>query len=242
MNKDEIETITLPFGNVSVAPTVAGLYAWYARPSIARADFKGTQGNGGDVGHQRIRSALVRHTARFDPPPKRLSSRSPFGGRWRGEMVDHGRAKIRRTILQDPPHHANSIEEKVYLATRDQKCRERLVEVLEMAHPLLASPVYIGVTNNLRRRLKEHTDSFLELKERCVKLDNYLNRLKAEVDNSSTDFAHRAVAAEFTAEHLFVVAIPLASPIAEADADHLNILSAAEWLLNRWYLPPFGRK
>lgn len=237
---DNINTLRLAFGDVSRAPQVPGLYAWYARPTLFKADIKYALQDGEDVGQTRTRSVLARHTARFDPLPKRLYSRSAFGGKWRGEMSDQGRSRIRRTLLQNPPLQKNSIEQKIFSATTTEEKRKYLSEVLEAAHPVIASPIYIGVTNNLKRRLKEHTEGFLEVKDYCRRIDGYLARLKEQIDWKGADFAQRAAAAEFSSDNLFAMILPLESGFDEDD--HQDLLHSAEWLLNRWYTPTFGRK
>lgn len=235
-----MNTLCLAFGDVSRAPQVPGLYAWYARPNLFKADIKSVVKDGEDVGQTRTRSVLARHTARFDPLPRKLYSRSAFGGKWRGEMSDHGRVRLRRTLLQIPPLQKNSIEEKIYSATTTEEKRNYLSEILEAAHPIIAAPIYIGVTNNLKRRLREHADGFLEAKDYCRRIDGYLAKLKDQIDWKGADFAQRAAAAEFSTDNLFAMILPLESDFEESD--HQEILHSAEWLLNRWYTPTFGRK
>lgn len=232
--------MSLSFREVARAPQVPGLYAWYVRPSLFKADIKTSCIGGEDVGQARTRAVLARHTARFDPPTRKLYGRSSFGGKWRGEMVDQGRQRIRHTLLQKAPGGKTSIEFKIHAATSTESKREYLSNILGAAHPLMAAPLYIGVTNNLRRRLREHSDGFIETKDYCQRIDGYLAKLKDQIDWRSADFAHRAAAAEFSSDNLFVVLLPLESCYDESE--HEDILHAAEWLLNRWYTPPLGRK
>lgn len=155
-------------------------------------------------------------------------------------MIDHGRQKIRRSLLHGTPSNKNTIEYRIHSATSTEERRLYLSEILKAAHPIISSPVYIGVTNNLNRRLKEHSETFLEVKDYCRRIDGYLAKLKEQVDWRASDFAHRAVAAELSSDNLFVALLPLDLNFDE-DA-HQDILHSAEWLLNRWYTPSFGRK
>lgn len=45
------------------------------------------------------------------------------------------------------------------------RTREILLKVLQVATPILAAPVYIGVATSLRTRLRQHTDMLYKLSE-----------------------------------------------------------------------------
>lgn len=233
----------IPFNEVSSAPECAGLYAWYAQPSLGKADLKDffdADGIINNLGQERTKQALSKHTSKFDPLPKPLKSYSPFGGIWKGSLINTGQSNIKKIILSQKSYDEKSIEHKIIKSTKNQKNREKLLEILENAHPLIASPIYIGMSNNLRRRLTQHTATFISTKEKIKNLDNYLEILKKNIDRKTSTFAERAIAAEFSSDDLFAVILPIDEE--ERGEDHDEIIESAEWILNRWYKPILGRR
>lgn len=227
------------FLEVSRAPDSPGLYAWYGSLALFPADYKDDIVGGVNFGISRLRESLARHTARFDPRPRRLSGRSEFGARWRGQLQDSGRAAIRSKIIR-PDASSAGIDSSIRTATSDETLRKELVSLLQGAQPTLAAPLYIGVTNSLRRRLREHVDLYNELKDAILRDPDRLADLKRSIENERTDFAHRLVAAEFEPENLSVFAWPYTTSLSSAKTD--SILRSAEWLLNRWHRPLLGRE
>jgi hypothetical protein len=229
----------LGFLDLATAPDSPGLYAWYGALSLSPADYRDEVVDGVNLGPRRLRQSLARHTTRFDPRPRRLSARSEFGGRWRGELHDTGRAAIRRLLL-GPSVSDEGIEEALGAATSSELLRRELVSILQSAQPYLTAPLYIGVTNSLRRRLREHADLYNELRDAVAGEPERLMNIKRATENTRTEFAHRAVAAEFEPENLSVYVWPYASSLSANDVDRL--LRSAEWLLNRWHRPVLGRE
>jgi hypothetical protein len=125
-------------------------------------------------------------------------------------------------------------------ATSSEPLRRELVSILQSAQPALAAPLYIGVTNSLRRRLREHVTLYNDLRDDVSRNPERLADLKRATENQRTEFAHRVVAAEFEPENLSVYAWPYTSSLSQAEID--SLLKSAEWLLNRWYRPTLGRE
>lgn len=229
---DQIAKLT--FFEVHNAPDKPGIYAWYADLAMSAADLRHEIVGENDVGARRFRHSIARHTARFDPPPTRLSSRSAFGGKWRGQINDSSRLQLRRLIAgEELGDSASQMATKLAKATKDEGNRKMLADLLKQSTPFLSAPLYIGVTNSLQRRLKEHTELFMEVRDAVKRDDQMLSRLK---QGSGELFAHRAVAAELEADHLLVYVQP-----AGLGENTEAILHSAEWLLNRWHRPLLGR-
>jgi hypothetical protein len=233
------ETQHYPFLEVARAPDSPGLYAWYGSLALFPADYRDDVVEGVNLGVVRLRESLARHTARFDPRPRRLSGRSEFGARWRGQLQDFGRTTIRGKIIR-PAESSSGIDASLHASTSDEYLRGDLVSLLRAAQPTLASPLYIGVTNSLRRRLREHVNLYNELKDAILRDSDHLAALKRSIENERTEFAHRVVAAEFEPENLSVYVWPYASSLSPSKVD--SLLRSAEWLLNRWYRPLLGRE
>lgn len=227
------------FLELAKCPDSPGLYAWYGTLTLSPADYRDEVIDGYNWGPARTRQSLARHTSRFDPRPRRLSGRSEFGGRWRGELLDAGRASVRRTLLEPmsedagPGLHLSKV-------TGDETLRRELAAILQSAQPYLTAPLYIGVTNSLRRRLKEHADLYNELRDTVSREPDRLLDIKRASEMRRTEFAHRAVAAEFEPENLSVYVQPYASDLRPSEVD--SLLRSAEWLLNRWHRPFLGRE
>jgi hypothetical protein len=118
----------LSFLDLAAAPDSPGLYAWYGTLSLSPADYRDAVVGGVNQGPRRLRQSLARHTARFDPRPRRLSARSEFGGRWRGELHDTGRAAIRRLLL-GPSASDVGIDQALETATSSESLRRELVSI-----------------------------------------------------------------------------------------------------------------
>ena len=227
------------FLELTKAPDSPGLYAWYGSLALYPADYRDEIADGVNIGTARLRASLARHTARFDPRPRRLSSRAEFGSRWRGELQDAGRATIRRTILGSSTSEGG-MDGALESATSSEPLRRELVSILQSAQPALAAPLYIGVTNSLKRRLREHVTLYNDLRDDVSRNPERLADLKRATENQRTEFAHRVVAAEFEPENLSVYAWPYTSSLSQAEID--SLLKSAEWLLNRWHRPTLGRE
>lgn len=235
--------VHLSLSEVDEAPEKPGLYAWYGSLALYRADFRDDIVEGRNRGPMRLIQSLMRHTSRFNLRPRRLSSRSEFGGRWRGELHDVGRANILQTLsclTETQPVYHSGMSRSIDSAMESEETRHALVSILQLAQPRLAAPLYIGVTNSLRRRLKEHADFYFELQDSIQGDPEALSKLKKFVESRRSEFAQRAVAAEFDAEHLSVYIQPFDGDLPADKAD--EVLRTAEWLLNRWYRPILGRE
>lgn len=234
-----VDALCYKFIDLAQAPDTPGLYAWYGSLALYPADYKDDIADGVNLGVMRLRESLARHTARFDPRPRRLAGRAEFGARWRGELQDTGRISIRRKILGST-NTAGEIERIFDSATATANLRQELVLLLQSVQPTLTAPIYIGVTNSLKRRLREHSSLYNDLKDAASRDPDKLAELKRNIENQRTEFAHRVVAAEFEPENLFVYVWPYSSSLTPVETD--NLLKSAEWLLNRWHRPILGRE
>ena len=227
------------FLELTKAPDSPGLYAWYGSLALYPADYRDDIAGEVNLGVVRLRESLARHTARFDPRARRLSGRAEFGARWRGELQDAGRTAIRRKILGSSAP-GGDMDGALDSATSSEFLRRELVSILQSAQPALAAPLYIGVTNSIRRRLREHVNLYNDLKDAVSRDPERLADLKRASENQRTEFAHRVVAAEFEPENLSVYVWPYSSSLTPAEVD--SLLKSAEWLLNRWHRPILGRE
>jgi len=230
---------------VDEAPAGVGLYAWYASLAAGPKDWEAELEQGVDVGAQRLRALLGRHTARYAAPPLELSARGTFSTVWSGSLSDETAVPIARTLQRAPAESASD-----YDATRapclqesldSPALRQKLVTALEAALPVLSAPLYIGVATCLRERLSTHVHQFQEFSARASKDPSVRESLRRARKSS---FATRAVAMGYTPAQLVVWTLSLDEIIEEdAPPEKLRLVAeAAEWLLNRWHRPFLGRR
>ena len=233
MSQDSVKTRG-PFGAGSLdqAPANAiGLYAWYARPVLGRGDWA-NDGSGGDADKavEQFLAALQNHSNRMTPPDVNLKGQSPFGQTWAGSIsIDS---------LDSPMTYKSHLAEETG--------REAVARVLTDAPPTFAAPVYIGVTDNLRRRLMQHMTA-LQLvygarsREPSVMTQSYdFGELGSEIDNV---FAIRAIDAGFAPDHMIVWVLDFSELTQRMGREATyKVAKAAELTLNRWYRPLLGRR
>jgi hypothetical protein len=158
-----------------------------------------------------------------------LKGKSPFGQLWLGSLATE------TTQLEDS--HLDLL--------RTEPPRSVLAGLLSDAAPLFAAPIYIGVTDNLRRRLNDHMGRLQIMYDaRSREPEGW----ESTVDLPTTEdgdniFPVRAVRAGFAPEHLAVWMMDMSevsSTLGKRVAK--QIAETAEFTLNRWYRPLLGRK
>jgi hypothetical protein len=224
---------------VQNAPAVPGIYAWYSVLSLGPKDWEVDIDAGVDRGIGRLRMALSRHTARFAVPALEVIARGRFTASWRGEVQSDGSHELSEGLLndQDEEEGAGALA-KVLSAPA---LRSALVRVISAATPVLAAPLYIGVTDDLNRRLGEHASSLQKSLEAVARDPSARGRLL----KSDKSFAFRAVGSGFTLDHLEVWAIDLGALVGNqqlSPSEIRTLAEACEWLLNRWHRPLHGKR
>jgi len=215
------------------APAKPGLYAWYVEPRFTVQDLEWPE-NGSDVAGGWLLDETLRFSSFFAQPRVRLSGKAPFETTWRAAISVEGFGSP-----APPPDRQKAAGQILQTALSESRERRVLVEALNSAIPYFAAPCYIGVATNLNSRLNEHMNSF----DRATKsLEAASKQELQEVWESGPDFGSRAVAAGLSSEELSAWILPfeLNPPLTIEQLRHS--LEAAEWVLNRTYRPPFGRK
>lgn len=230
-----------------------GVYAWYAKLDVGLADYRRDVAGDGqtDLGEQKLREVLLRHSVKFEPLPYRASAQSSFGLKWTGSLEPVLQSKIQRVLRQQENDDADDDEEekakkrKIQAPFKTQDTRHILIELLKRASPFLTAPIYIGTTDNLRRRLNEHAKAIIRFcdyfAEHPEKRDPVLAKIR---DGSQQDFAIRVTALELGPAQLEVYTLDtklVAKHLRMSDDDLVALASCVEWLLNRWHRPLAGR-
>lgn len=227
--------------DVDSAPSVAGIYAWYGLVAPSPPDWEAKVEGGKDTGAQTFRDFLSRQTARFGLPPLRITGEGNFAVKWGGALHDQTAVALQRTLTGEGSHEAAAPAAEALDDTIDTpNLRAVLAGALAMATPVFASPLYIGVAENLHERLQTHKNNLYRV---AASLRNRPD-LREKLQETDKNFAVRAVTLGFTPDNLIVWTLRLDSfSETTLDQDALRtVAEAAEWLLNRWHRPVLGRR
>lgn len=214
----KIPTIrALNWSEIDLAPETPGVYAWYSRLVISKADIEAAikriaeAKKNGDL-HARAEVEDVLDRFVFSPyreTPYQVSLRGQLKPKFSGEVAHE-------------PSKSESLMGR--LASNPERLRT-ISEVLKTAAPWFTAPLYIGMAINLRNRLKQHRNKIVELRD--------LQGHGSVDDTIEAGFANQIVARNFDPTNLFV-------HIAEVTVDtgeHNDL----ENILNRINYPIFGR-
>ena len=239
------------FDEIENAPPAIGLYAWYGILNAGPMDWK-DQPNQQLSGENGLRNALLRHSKRFRPQELATYARRNWHN-WKGRLKDDKFQKflemLGRTgdaVNYDNQHAADLDEmdrETLDFALRSDESRGALVRILAAATPVLSAPIYVGQSDNLQRRLRDHKSTFLSL--RSLQFEDDWSQNLAQERELDKVFASRAVRAGFTSENLIVFVLnidALLSQQGDAGVNRKQITKAAEILINNWNRPVLGKR
>ncbi|BDB59768.1 hypothetical protein [Rhodococcus sp. RDE2] len=230
---------------VDGAPTSPGLYAWYVKPPVGVFDVDAND----DASAALFLDTLHRYALLYEPPPIDLKGASSYGTRWVGELKadyvlatlgislgDKGSAKIEAPNSNDEA----SVAPSLYAIAASASKRKLLASILQHIIPEFSTPLYIGISNDLKKRLIRHKQDF-------TRVSDYLRQRPEERDRAikiARTFGHRAAAREVAMEDLEVWILEL-DKLRESDlspADIREVTSSAEWFLHKMYSPILGRR
>lgn len=206
----------LSWSEIDQAPEVPGVYAWYSKLVISRADIEAVIRNvtaAHQDGEAQARAVVEGALNSFIFGPYQ---ESPYQVTMRGQL----KPKFIGEVLHEPSKSDSLIER---LAEDPERFRV-IADVLKNVAPWFTAPLYIGMAKNLRARLKQHRNKIVELRD----IHGGGVDIAAEAG-----FANQVVARNFDPTNLFV-------HIAEVNVDsgeHNDL----ENILNRINYPIFGR-
>ena len=207
----------LSWSEIDLAPEASGIYAWYARIVISKADI--------DAVVKRITEAKQRGDAQARAEVEDALDRFIFGPYRETPYQVALRGQLKPKFSGDITHEPSRSESLVgRLSTNPERFRA-VSEILKNAAPWFTAPLYIGMATNLRIRLKQHRNKIVELRD----LQGY-----GSIENiAEAGFANQIVARNFDPTNLFV-------HVAEVNVEtgeHNDL----ENILNRINYPIFGR-
>ena len=207
----------LTWAEIDLSPEAPGIYAWYSRLVISRADI--------DAIVKRVNQAKLSSDAKAREEVEDALDRfifspyreTPYQVALRGQL----KPKFSGEVAHEPSRSESLVSR---LAANPERFRA-ISGVLRTAAPWFTAPLYIGMAINLRSRLRQHRNKIVELRD--------LQGHGSIDDMAEAGFANQVVARNFDPTNLFVY-------IAEVTVDtgeHNDL----ENILNRINYPIFGR-
>lgn len=208
---------SLTWSEIDLAPETPGVYAWYSRLVISKADIDAVINRVREAKQQgeiQARAEVEDALDQFIFSPYR---ETPYQVALRGQL----KPKFSGEVIHEPSKSDSLVGR---LASNPERFRT-VSEVLKTAAPWFTAPLYIGMAINLRSRLRQHRNKIVELRD--------LQGHGSIDDIAEAGFANQVVARNFDPTNLFV-------QIAEVSVDtgeHNDL----ENILNRINYPIFGR-
>jgi hypothetical protein len=212
---------------------VPGLYAWYVDAPLSLRDLASNSESGVDAGDWLLQG-LRRFASYFAQPPIEMRGRSDYNRLWTAEVTAHGLESA-----QSDPTSSLGVGTELARASQDPLQRQVIVEILDMAVPAFALPVYIGVASRLRIRLEQHLAKY----DQAVQdLRGLPREQRQSLITESSDFGARLAAADIPLDAVSVWVLPYDQDSDDSPERVRQGLQAAEWVLQRVYRPPLGRR
>jgi hypothetical protein len=209
--------LSLKWSEIDLAPETPGVYAWYSRLAISKADIDSIIKRINEaklVNEANARAEVENALDRFIFSPYR---ETPYQVALRGQL----KPKFTGEVIHEPSRSESLVGR---LATNPERFRT-ISDLMKTAAPWFTAPLYIGMAINLRSRLKKHRNRIVELRD--------LQGSGAYDDVADAGFANQVVSRNFDPTNLFV-------QIAEVNVEsgeHNDL----ENILNRINYPIFGR-
>lgn len=212
----------LGWGDLRQAPAGPGVYAWYYEPEItdfdldtALAAVRAHLTEGDRAGAEAVITALLSdHVMSY-------FRQDPY------EVVLSGQLKPRHSGLAE--HDQRLSPALVQRLLEDPDRLRPLRDILAGSAPYFASPLYVGMSDNLRSRLAQHRTLIEKFRAKDFRRATH----ETSAQNEEAGFARRVVRRKIPPDRLFAM-------ICEAD-EVAGLHIDAENLFNRMYYPILGR-
>ncbi len=218
--------------DVGNAPNRPGVYVWYARPDIAKADWHAEFAGGAEKASHNLLNLIQTHSIKHGSQNIHIEATAHFSNRWCGILSEVTEARWGQQSLQTSTSQA-----RLNKLCEHEMTRGALVEMVKACFPNFFGPLYIGRATNqtLRKRLRQHANAFRAL---------WVNKADIEDSIDNTNFAARAFSAGFSPGELYCYVIPVdAKSTGLEDEEQIHdLIETVEWLLNRWSLPTLGKQ
>lgn len=222
----EIKAEWLGLDELTSLPVGAGLYAWYAVPVTGPKDVASSSALG---------AKLASHTRTLRHPPMQLQARWHLGANWEGELHEGGISDLAQLIHDLSTGARKDPGAELHKVLHDSVHRSYLAELLIHAAPRLAAPLYVGVAKGLRRRGMDHRRDYAKARISVARGDDPLSEI-------GDNLGARLASARIPPEALRITPYPVSSLGRLTDVEWRRIAAAAEFIVNRWQHPLFGKR
>ena len=232
--------------SIDSAPESPGLYAWYIEFQAGRRDWEMRVEDGKDSAVSGFSEILRRYEAQHEDVPIDLGGRSSYDTVWTGSLRklekaaqgDNDSDTVAEEVLDGNFDQINEPRPGVGSVDSEGK-RQLYTNLLRSAIPVFAAPAYIGVTDNLKKRLITHRRDFTRASEWIRDHPGDAERMRS----SGKTFGSRAAARGIALENLTVWVLDAAEIDSQATDTQLRQVSgSAEHLLHKIFAPVLGRR
>lgn len=207
----------LSWSEIDLAPEGPGVYAWYSRLVISKADLD-------DVVSRVAVAKLQSEQSAYDEV-RRLLDKFIFGPYRESPYRVSLRGQLKPRFSGEVEHEPPRTDTLVTRLVQDPERIKAVAGVLRTAAPWFTAPLYIGMAAGLRVRLKQHKNKIIELRDARAN--------PGASDATEAGFANQVVARNFDPTNLFV-------HVAEMHVESTEY-NDIENILNRINYPIFGR-
>jgi hypothetical protein len=229
--------------DLDLAPSVPGIYAWYAHVALSDNDWMPRIRDGVDRAGADLRKAVADYVRIHQSGPVDLRGEGSYGLRWHGSLQ---RESVADAEVDENP---SRVEEELKELSADANSRRMLLQLLQAATPVFASPLYVGVAINLRARLAEHRAAY----ESAMTMVRNDPSAAPRLQFHGGSFGERLAGAGVKLDCLTCWVLPtpqVVSPAGEPSGANSTVLTVkqrsvaetAEWILQRIFHPILGRK
>lgn len=218
---------------VERAPSVPGIYAWYVRFPLAADDWMPRKEEDIDEAAVDLERAVDDYARYHQPKPIALSGADDYELPWAGVL--------KRRSISDRGIGTTSVAEiKLRKIYNDPEQRRILIGLLHQAQPVFGTPLYVGVADNLRNRLRAHLQDYENARDG---LKNQPQRAE-EYHFNGKKLGERIAGASIPLSLLEVYVLPA---LADSQSgknlfNERNVAEGAEWLVQRVFKPEMGRR
>jgi hypothetical protein len=208
----------LAWSEIDLAPEAPGIYAWYSRLAISKADIEAVikrVNAAKQIGDAEARIEVEEALDRFIFNPYR---ETPYQVSLRGQL--------KPKFIGEVAHQPTKSDTLIGRLVNNPERLRAIASILKTAAPWFTAPLYIGMAINLRSRLRQHRNKIIELRDVQGGHSTF-------DDAADAGFASQVVARNFDPTNLFV-------HIAEINVDSSEH-NDLENILNRINYPIFGR-
>lgn len=257
MKKEQDPNNFFTYEELGKIPDVPGVYAWYAFPSIGKADFvEQLTSLGEDEGDKNLRLLLANFTKQFSPSPLKINALVAFRDGWKGELEPVKYSSSTAKLLEQHIDYGESNNfpgESIKTVFSSEKTRNALVNSLSPNNHIMWSPIYIGSAKRLQFRLRQHVEYYKNVLDFHIKMGKEVSetlqgireifeKLSDEKENKKETavLAYRLFEAGFDLEQIRLTYVSFEG-LGLDNSEQLALARLYEWLLNTWNKPLMGR-